>query len=176
MTEHVIAGCDCRVDGHHIGKQLFLLGSWEPSPVGYGFGVSIESQGYAWPPRGGVPQDCWKYRIMWSMPRMGWEGKDGRDMTLVIAWRAFTVLQHSCILYCCVLGGMCVHLNFQGQHVCLTYIAYHVYSVIDPSGTLILGVSLVLSCCLLRGMCMHFKFSRIACMHTIYCISCVFGD
>ena len=33
-------------------------------------------------------------------------------MTFVIAWRAFTALQHSCILYCWLLGGMCVHFKF----------------------------------------------------------------
>ena len=50
---------------------------------------------------------------------------------------SFTAFMH--IIYCCLLGGMRVYLNFLGKHVCLTYIAYHVYSVIDPSGTNIIG-------------------------------------
>ena len=164
MTEHMIAGCDCRVDGHHIGNQLSLLGSlgtfiavygfWSPNrvmgtfPAGYGFwspqerfllvmdsGLPNRVVRQPRPPRGEVPWNCGK---VGNVEQLGMERLQ-RDMTLVIAWRAFTALQHSCILYCCVLGGMCVHLNFPGWHVCLTYIAYHVYSVIDPSGIMILG-------------------------------------
>ena len=36
--------------------------------------------------------------------------------------------------YRSVLGGMCVHFNFLDRHVCILYIAYHEYSMIDPSG------------------------------------------
>ena len=45
------------------------------------------------------------------------------------------------------------HFNFLGGHVCILYIAYHVYSVIDPSGTNITGTRLRWACylCLLFG-------------------------
>ena len=35
-----------------------------------------------------------------------------------------------------------MHFNFLGWHVCILYIAYHEYSMIDPSGTMISG-----TCC-----------------------------
>ena len=44
--------------------------------------------------------------------------------------------------YRSVLGGMRVHFNLLGWHVCILYIAYHEYSMIDPSGTMISG-----TCC-----------------------------
>ena len=31
MTEHMTAGCDCRVDGHHIGSRSLSIGLWERS-------------------------------------------------------------------------------------------------------------------------------------------------
>ena len=58
-----------------------------------------------------------------------------RDMTLVIAWSSFTALQHSCIIYCCLLGGMCVHLILLGLARVYKIYCIFVYSVIDPSGT-----------------------------------------
>ena len=64
-------------------------------------------------------------------------------MTLVIAcFELITALQHSCTSYCCLLGGMCSHFKFPSI-VCRLYIAYHEYSMIDPSGTLITGTSLL---------------------------------
>ena len=44
--------------------------------------------------------------------------------------------------YRSVLGGMRGHFNFLSWHVCILYIAYHEYSMIDPSGTMISG-----TCC-----------------------------
>ena len=64
-------------------------------------------------------------------------------MTLVIAcFELITALQHSCILYCCLLGGMCVHFKFPGLARMLNLYCIFVYSVIDPSGTFILGLVL----------------------------------
>ena len=51
---------------------------------------------------------------------------------LELAHYCFTAFMH--VIYCCVLGGMRVHFNFLGEHVCILYIAYHEYSMIDPSG------------------------------------------
>ena len=62
-------------------------------------------------------------------------GKNVGDMTLVIALSSFTALQHSCIIYCCLLGGMCVHFKFPGLARMLNLYCIFVYSVIDPSGT-----------------------------------------
>ena len=62
-------------------------------------------------------------------------------MTFVIVWSSFTALQHSCIIYCCVLGGMCVHFKFPGLARMLNLYCIFVYSVIDPSGINILGWS-----------------------------------
>ena len=74
-------------------------------------------------------------------------------MTLVIVLSSFAALQHSCIIYCCLLGGMCVHFKFPGLARMLNLYCISVYSVIDPSGTLILGVGLLWACylCLLYG-------------------------
>ena len=36
-----------------------------------------------------------------------------------------------------------MHFKFLGWHVCILYIAYHEYSMIDPSGTLITGTCLL---------------------------------
>ena len=44
-------------------------------------------------------------------------------------------LQHSCILYYCLLGGMCVHFKFPGLARVHNIYCIFVYSVIDPSGT-----------------------------------------
>ena len=64
----------------------------------------------------------------------------------------FTAFMH--IINCSVLGGMRVHSNFLGEHVCILYIAYHEYSMIDPSGTNISGTSLLwaatFACCMDR--------------------------
>ena len=73
-------------------------------------------------------------------------------MTLVIAWSSFTALQHSCILYRCLLGGMCVHFKFPGLARMLNLYCIVVYSVIDPSGIKILGWSSMLClACFLAG-------------------------
>ena len=66
-------------------------------------------------------------------------------MTLVIAWSSFTALQHSCILYCCLLGGMCVHFKFPGlARVYNIYIASMCIRWLTPRGTFILGSG---TCC-----------------------------
>ena len=41
-----------------------------------------------------------------------------------------------------------MHFKFPGWHVCILYIAYHEYSMIDPSGTMITGTS----CCRLATL------------------------
>ena len=48
--EHMVAACDCRVDGHHIVWELSLYRVVGTFPAGYGFRVLIESLGYTWPP------------------------------------------------------------------------------------------------------------------------------
>ena len=62
----------------------------------------------------------------------------------VFAWSQFTALQQVCVLYILVFGWSlvtaftaCLHLVnccLARRHVCILYIAYHVYSAIDPSG------------------------------------------
>ena len=68
---------------------------------------------------------------------------------LLFTWSLFTAFTASMhIIYCC-----CLESIFR----CYSIHAYYYRSV-------------------LGGIRVHFKFPRLACMHTIYCISCVGGD
>ena len=73
--------------------------------------------------------------------KMEWRSLEGYD--LVIVWAPFTALQHSCILLSLSARRHVRAFNFPGWHVCILYIAYHEYSMIDPSGTNITGTSLL---------------------------------
>ena len=69
-------------------------------------------------------------------------GRNVEDMTLVIDLSSFNALQHSCILYCCLIRRHVRAFKFPGLARMLNLYCIFVYSVIDPSGTLILGAGL----------------------------------
>ena len=50
---------------------------------------------------------CWLQQMYW-----GWKEFSGIWHLSLLWASSFTALQHSCIIYCCLLGGMCVHFKF----------------------------------------------------------------
>ena len=81
--------------------------------AGYGFRVPIESSGILGLRGRGVPWLGWNVEYVEyaenGMGREGWLGYDTCHCLALVY--SFTAFMH--IIYCCLLGGMCVHFNSQ---------------------------------------------------------------